>query len=77
MALAMLLGSVNRISPSLFEPGNTLAAMIANTFPEAYQTEKEVLLFAGLVLLVITLIVNIIGTLVVQLTSSGRGAGRA
>ncbi|MGE0431365.1 MAG: phosphate ABC transporter permease subunit PstC [Planctomycetota bacterium] len=75
MALAMLLGNVNRFSISLFEPGNTLAALIANTFPESGEIEKDVLIFGGLVLLTITLIVNIIGTLFVQLAGGARRGG--
>ena len=35
MALAMLVGNANQISLSLFSPANTLAALLANNFPEA------------------------------------------
>ena len=35
MALAMLAGNANVISWSLFSPANTLAALLANHFPEA------------------------------------------
>ncbi len=35
MALAMLVGNANQISVSLFSPANTLAALLANNFPEA------------------------------------------
>ena len=35
MALAMLVGNANIISWSLFSPANTLAALLANNFPEA------------------------------------------
>ena len=35
MALAMLAGNANVISWSLFSPANTLAALLANNFPEA------------------------------------------
>ena len=35
MALAMLVGNSNQISLSLFSPANTLAALLANNFPEA------------------------------------------
>ena len=35
MALAMLVGNANVISWSLFSPANTLAALLANNFPEA------------------------------------------
>ena len=39
MALAMLVGNANVISVSLFSPGNTLAALLANNFPEANEPE--------------------------------------
>ena len=35
MALAMLVGNANTLSWSLFSPANTLAALMANKFPEA------------------------------------------
>ena len=41
MALAMLLGNTNSFDWSLFAPGNTLAAMLANQWPEAETAEKE------------------------------------
>jgi len=64
MALAMLLGNVNTISWSLFSPGNTLAALLANKYQEAKGLEIEALMYAALVLLAITLIVNILGNLI-------------
>jgi phosphate transport system permease protein len=66
MALAMLVGNSNRISVSLFSPANTLAALLANNFPEAGPSEVGVLMYAALVLLAITLIVNIFGALILQ-----------
>lgn len=66
MALAMLAGNANVISSSLFSPANTLAALLANHFPEAGGAEIGALMYAALVLLAITLLVNIIGTLVLH-----------
>jgi phosphate transport system permease protein len=65
MALAMLVGNSNTISTSLFSPGTTLAALLALNFPEAKGTEAQVLMYAALVLLSITLAVNVIGTSIV------------
>jgi phosphate transport system permease protein len=73
MALAMLLGNVNHFSVSLLSPGNTLAALIANDFPEAAPSELDVLLFAGMTLLAITLVVNILGALAIQFANRGTG----
>jgi phosphate transport system permease protein len=64
MALAMLAGNANVFSWSLSSPGNTLAALLANHFPEAGQLEVGALMYAALVLLLITLTVNILGSLI-------------
>jgi phosphate transport system permease protein len=66
MALAMLVGNSNRITLSLFSPANTLAALLANNFPEAGPHEVRVLMYAALVLLAITLFVNIVGAVVLE-----------
>ncbi|HTY57054.1 MAG TPA: phosphate ABC transporter permease subunit PstC [Candidatus Binataceae bacterium] len=66
MALAMLAGNANVISTSLFSPANTLAALLANHFPEADRIEVGALMYAALVLLTITLVVNIFGTIILQ-----------
>jgi phosphate transport system permease protein len=70
MALAMMLGNSNSFSWSLFAPGNTLAALLANQWGESGDVEKAALMYAGLVLLGITLLINIIGTLILQRTAS-------
>jgi phosphate transport system permease protein len=66
MALAMLVGNANRLTLSLFSPANTLAALLANSFPEAGAKEIPVLMYAALVLLAITLVVNMFGALVLD-----------
>ena len=66
MALAMLVGNRNQISLSMFSPANTLAALLANNFPEAGAKQVGVLMYAALVLLGITLAVNVAGALVIQ-----------
>jgi phosphate transport system permease protein len=71
MALAMLAGNSNVISWSLFSPANTLAALLANHFPEADHIEVAALMYAALVLLAITLIVNIFGTFILQRADAG------
>jgi phosphate transport system permease protein len=69
MALAMLVGNSNQISLSMFSPANTLAALLANTFPEAGARQVSVLMYAALVLLGITLVVNVIGALIIERAS--------
>jgi phosphate transport system permease protein len=72
MALAMLVGNSNQITLSLFSPANTLAALLALNFPEAGKTETQALMYAAIVLLVITLIVNVIGQAIITWTSKHR-----
>jgi phosphate transport system permease protein len=69
MALAMLVGNSNQIKLSLFSPANTLAALLANNFPEAGPKEVGILMYAALVLLAITLAVNILGAFILQRAS--------
>ncbi|MEI7868996.1 MAG: phosphate ABC transporter permease subunit PstC [Candidatus Methylumidiphilus sp.] len=76
MALAMLIGNSNQLSLSLFSPGNTLAALLALNFPEAGEHEVPILMYAALVLLLITLTVNMAGTAIMSLTSKQLKAGR-
>jgi phosphate transport system permease protein len=76
MALAMLLGNSNTFDWSLFAPGNTLAALLANQWPESGRVEKGALMYAALVLLGITLAINIVGTLILQRTTKLGDAGR-
>jgi phosphate transport system permease protein len=71
MALAMLVGNANVLSVSLFSPANTLAALLANTFPEAHPQEISVLMYAALILLGITLVVNVVGAAILERASAG------
>jgi phosphate transport system permease protein len=74
MALAMLIGNSNQISLSLFAPANTLAALLALNFPEAGPREIPVLMYAALVLLAITLIVNIAGSAIMTYSNRQEAA---
>jgi phosphate transport system permease protein len=68
MALAMLIGNSNQISWSLFAPANTLASLLASSFPEAGPVEVQALMYAALVLLLITFLVNVVGLGIQQAT---------
>jgi len=68
MALAMLIGNSNQINLSLFAPANTLASLLASNFPEAGEIEVQALMYATMVLLVITFLVNVIGLGIQQYT---------
>ena len=71
MALAMLVGNSNQISLSLFAPANTLASLLALNFPEAGPNEIEVLMYAALILMLITLVVNVIGSMIMRYAQRG------
>ncbi|MGH3772605.1 MAG: phosphate ABC transporter permease subunit PstC [Pseudonocardiaceae bacterium] len=59
IAVALVLSANYRISIHIFEPGgNTIAANIANRYGEAGDVGRGALIASGLVLFVITLIVN-------------------
>lgn len=76
MALAMLIGNARAFGWSLLSPGTTIAALLANHFPEAGPVEVRALMYAALILLLITLLVNAAGTwIMLRTTRSLRGLG--
>jgi len=66
MAAAMLIGNSNNISISVFEPSSTISALIANQFAEASGLQAASLLYAALVLMVLTLMVNILAEIIIN-----------
>lgn len=66
MAVTMLIGNANRIPDGLFSTGNTMASVIANQFGEADGLKLSSLIAIGLLLFVITGIVNGIGKLIIK-----------
>jgi phosphate transport system permease protein len=75
MALAMLVGNSNQLSISLFSPANTLAALLALNFPEADKRQEQVLMYAAVLLLAITLLVNICGAVVLKRATARLSGG--
>jgi len=74
MAVALVLSSGGLIA-SLIKPGNqTIAAEIALNFPEAYGLRLSELIAAGLILFVITLIVNVIARWIISRHKEFSGA---
>src|SRR5690554_6542509 len=57
MAVAFVVGNSVRLTPSLLEPGTTIAALIANDFGEATDTYRSALLLLGFVLFIVTFVV--------------------
>lgn len=76
MAVTMVIGNNPQLSASLFAPQYTMAAVIANEFTEAAdELYLHALIEIGLVLFIITLIVNSLSRLLIW--SMGRSARRA
>lgn len=66
MAVTLLIGNSNNISPSLFSPANTISSLLANQFAEASGLQVGALMYAALVLFFLTLVVNILAELIVM-----------
>ncbi|MEN6616414.1 MAG: phosphate ABC transporter permease subunit PstC [Syntrophorhabdus sp.] len=66
MAVTMLIGNSNFLPTSIFSPANTMASVIANEFAEATGITAASLIYLALVLFFVTMLVNMIGTYVIQ-----------
>ena len=67
IAVTMVIGNRPDIQPSLFAPGYTLASVVANEFTEATgQLYSSALIELGLVLVIVTLVVNLAALLLVR-----------
>jgi phosphate transport system permease protein len=58
MAVTMVIGNTPQIKASLFEYGYSIAAIIANEFSESAGLHQQVLIELGLVLFVLTILIN-------------------
>jgi len=78
MAVTMVIGNTPAISSSLFAPGYSIAAVIANEFTEATgDIYIQSLIQLGLVLFLLTFILNGLARLLMLLTAArGSGTGR-
>jgi phosphate transport system permease protein len=66
IAVALVIGDAFTISPNvLVHGGNTIAANIANLFGDADSTGRSALIATGLVLFVLTLVVNLVARYVI------------
>jgi len=69
IAAALVIGSSPTITSHLFAPGYSIPAVIANQFGEATGTFRAALIGLGLILFVITIIVNLVARGVVARSS--------
>jgi phosphate transport system permease protein len=76
MAVTMLIGNRHEIAASLFAPGYTMAAVIANEFSEAVaDMHFAALTYVAFVLFVLTVLVNAGARLLIWRVARGSGAG--
>src|SRR5690606_12528587 len=73
MAVAFVVGNAVRLSPSLLEPGTTIAALIANDYAAATETYRSALLLLGFVLFLVTFVVLAIARLMLMRISRREG----
>jgi phosphate transport system permease protein len=66
MAVTMIIGNSTNFSWSLLAPGNTISSMLANQFGEADGQQVSALMYAALVLMLLTLVVNVLAQWVVR-----------
>ena len=66
MAVTMLIGNTNDIPDTLTATGNTMASIIANQFGEADGLKLSALIAIGLILFLITAVINMIGKILIR-----------
>lgn len=69
MAVTMLIGNTNNIPKNLADTGNTMASIIANQFGEASGLKLSSLIAMGLLLFVLTAIINLIAKYIMKLVN--------
>jgi phosphate transport system permease protein len=74
MAVTFVIGNAYRISPALFDPGNSIASALANEFNEAADpVHRASLISLGLVLFLLTFIVLSCSRLLIAQLARGEG----
>ena len=78
MAVTMVIGNRPEISEKLFGPSYTISAAIANEFTEATsELYRHSLVELGLILFLITFVINVLARLLVWTVTRGEGKSRA
>jgi phosphate transport system permease protein len=78
MAVTMVIGNTPAIAASLFSPGDSIASVIANQFTEATgELYTQSLIELGLVLFLLTFLLNGLARLLIVFTSQRGGTARA
>lgn len=66
MTVTMLIGNTNNIPASITSTGNSMASIIANQFGEADSLRLSSLIAIGLILFLITALINMIGKVMIK-----------
>lgn len=66
MTVTMLIGNTNNIPDSITSTGNSMASIIANQFGEADDLRLSSLIAIGLVLFMITALINMVGKVLIK-----------
>ena len=66
MTVTMLIGNTNNIPDSITSTGNSMASIIANQFGEADDLRLTSLMAIGLILFLITALINLIGKILIK-----------
>lgn len=66
MTVTMLIGNTNNIPESITSTGNSMASVIANQFGEASDLRLSSLIAIGLVLFLITALINLVGKIMIK-----------
>jgi phosphate transport system permease protein len=70
MAVTMVIGNTPQISSSLFAPGYSIAAVIANEFAEASsEMQRSTLIELGMVLFALTFLINGLARILIMTTT--------
>jgi phosphate transport system permease protein len=78
MAVTMVIGNTPQISLSLLSPAYTMPSVIANEFAETTsKLHASALMEIGLILLVVTLLINIMARLLIWSVTRGSAGGKA
>ncbi len=69
MAVTILIGNSPELPHNIFSPSHTMASVIANEFSEAGGIYGTTLIEVGLLLFVVTTIINFIGRIIIKRVS--------
>lgn len=66
MAVTLIIGNANQISSSILKPASTVASLLASQFAEAGGLQVSALMYASLLLFLMTLLVNVLAEVLVR-----------